>query len=117
MQRVALENLAKVLNRPDIPDSMKEKSVKFTSEFLADGREFREIEEGSLLFWLTFSTIESLEDLWIKSRSDYLTTAFYEEFVTQEFLTKFRLKEIVISVTIDEGAYLKCKTRLLAKGN
>ena len=117
LRRVALEHHQQVMINPRLSDTAKENHLMFTSELLAKHRKCTEIEQGSLHFWLTFSTLDSLEDLWAKSRSGYLTRAFKEEFVTQEFMKKFELKTISISATVEEKDYQNCKARLLDKGS
>ena len=117
LERVTVEKLTKVLNNLSIARPKKKMYVNFTSELVADDREYTRIERDGLQFWLTFRTLESLEDLWKKSRSGYLTATFREEFLTQEFVSKFGLKVIFVPVTVDETAYQMCKTRLLSKGN
>ena len=116
LQRAAVvQNYENILTDPNVSYEEKEKALGFTLEMLKTGR-FKGIRLESLHFILTVTKPSALEDIWRKSSSGQLTEAFYNEFVTPQFMRKFDLKRITIVVGISETEYLRCKNALLARG-
>ena len=116
----ALEQLKNDLDDPDISIPSQVRKIGSTSEFLRylTGKDPKldAVTKGSILFWLHFTTLEALEYIRKSICSGELTSAFYSEFVTPNFMRKLGLKSIKITLCISEEEYLQCKQKLLANG-
>ena len=111
LQQVALDHLSMLFDGRGATE-LAEKKMRFTREFLTNGWQSFGVICGSLHFWGKPSTLHALETLWQKAQSGELSTAYCEEFVTSDFLTKFNIKRIEISAQVEKVKYEDLKKQL-----
>lgn len=71
---------------------------------------------GSLTIRVACLSLETLERLWHEYRSGHLQMRAGSCFVTEEFLSKFGLKEVKLTVEISEEEYKSCRRGLRIRG-
>ena len=93
------------------------KKMRFIKEFLNIGSDsLGGITCNSLHFWAKPNELRSLEDLYQKSQSGELLTAFWDEFVTPALLDKFNIKNLELSVEVNQAKYQELKDQFQETG-
>ena len=116
LHQAALNHLSTIYANSDTLGPAELKKMRFMTDFLNTGSDSSGVTCSSLHFWANPSNVCSLEELWQKSQSDELFTAYCDEFVTFALLDKFNIKNMELSVEVNEAKYQELKGQLQETG-
>ena len=72
------------------------------------------VKRGSIVFMLSFQTVELLDTFWQAYKDGSLSTLLAETFVTEQLKAKYKLSSIEFTLNLSDDDYDKCKQRLLS---
>ena len=117
LHQAALDHLSTIYTDSDILGPADLKKMRFITEFLNTGSDsLGGITCNSLHFWAKPNELRSLEDLYQKSQSGELLTAYCDEFVTPALLDEFNIKNMELSVEVNQEKYQELKDQFQETG-
>ena len=117
LHQAALNHLSTICVDSDTHEPADMKKMRFMRDFLNTGSDgLGGVTCNSLHFWARPHELHSLEDLWEKSQSGELLTAYCDEFVTPALLDKFNIKNMALSVEVSPTKYQKLKDQFQGTG-
>ena len=117
LHQAALDHLSTVYADSDTLAPADLRKMRFMRDFLNTGSDCLGVTcNNSLHFWAKPNELRSLEDLWQKSQSGELLTAYCDEFVTPALLNKFNIKTMELSVEVKQTKYQELKDQAQQTG-
>ena len=117
LHQTALSHLSTIYADYDTLEPVDLKKMRFMRDLVKTGSDgLGGVTCNSLHFWAKPSELRSLEELWQKSQSGELLTAYCDEFVTPALLDKFNIKNMDLSVEVNESKYQELKDQLQRTG-
>ena len=117
LHQAALDHLSTIYADSDTLGPADLKKMRFMIDFLNTGSDSPGVTcNNSLHFWAKPSKLCFLEKLWEKSQSGELLAAYWDEFVTSALLDKFNIRNVELSVEVNQAKYQELKGQFQETG-